>query len=230
VAPATTYGYLRVDAFEDDGAELADKAMADLGDTQGLIIDLRNNDGGNASAVRLASYFIEKPTAAAILLDRTYLQSLGHTPTKADALAAPKVTQAYTSDKVGAALQANKGAISIWTDDLGPKRYTRPVVVLIGRDSASAAEGFAWIMKLRSSATLVGEQTAGLLLSAQRFEFGQGWSARVPTAGVWAPDGADYGDKAVPPDVTATLDSKSLCAGRDTQIEAALATLHSKGT
>jgi carboxyl-terminal processing protease len=229
VAPDTAYGYLRVDAFEDDGAELADKAMADLGDTQGLIIDLRNNDGGNASAVRLASYFVGAPGAAVILLDRAYLQKLGHTPTKADALAAVKVERTYTSEKVWNELQANKGAIAIWTEDLGAKRYGKPVVVLIGPDTASAAEGFGWIMKLRSGATFVGQETAGALLSAQNVSFGQGWSVRVPMAGVWAPDGADYGDRAVSPDVTVKLDRASLCAGRDAQLEAALAALQAKG-
>jgi carboxyl-terminal processing protease len=229
VAPGVAYGYLRVDAFEDDGAELADKAMANLGDTQGLIIDLRNNDGGNASAVRLASYFVGAPGAAVILLDRSYLQKLGHTPTKADALAAPKVERAYTSEKVWTELQANKGAIAIWTEDLGAKRYSKPVVVLIGPDTASAAEGFGWIMKLRSPAIFVGEKTAGALLSAQSVEFGRGWTVRVPMAGVWAPDGADYGDRAVSPDVAVTLDRASLCAGRDAQLEAALVALQAKG-
>lgn len=229
ISPDTTYGYLRVDAFDDDGAELADKAMADLGDTQGLIIDLRNNDGGNASAVRLASYFVTAPSPAVILLGRDYIQSLGHTPTKAEALAAPKVEGTYTSEKVWAALQANNGAITIWTDDVGAKRYAKPVVVLIGSETASAAEGFAWVMKLRSPATFVGEETAGALLSAERLEIGRGWTVRVPMAGVWAADGADYADRSVLPDITVKLDSQSLCAGRDVQMEAALAELGARG-
>jgi carboxyl-terminal processing protease len=221
-SPTTTYGYLRVDAFDDKGAELADQAMADLGNTQGLIIDLRSNGGGNASAARLASYFVAEAGPAVILLDRSYIQALGRTPTKADALAARKVERTYTTAKVWEALRANRGGIAIWTEDMGAKLYKKPVAVLIGPDTGSAAEGFAWIMKLRSPATLVGERTAGALLSAQTLEFGDGWSVRVPMAGVWGPDGTDYGDKAVIPHLQVSPERETLCAGRDKQLEAAL--------
>jgi carboxyl-terminal processing protease len=83
-------------------------------------------------------------------------------------------------------------------------------VVLIGPETASAAEGFAWVMRLRSKAKLVGRRTQAALLSADRFEFAPGWQVRVPTAGIWAPDGEDYGDRAIDPDVTVPIDRSAL--------------------
>lgn len=222
-APGKTLGYLRVDAFNDDGAALADQAMARLEDTAGLVIDLRANQGGNASAMRLASYFTGEAGPGLILLGRDYLQRLGRTPTAADARAAPRADRIYTTAQVGEALKGNGGAAALWTEDLGERRYDKPVVVLIGPETASAAEGFAWVMKLRSKATLVGRRSQAALLSADRLEFAPGWRVRVPTAGVWAPDGKDYGDRAIEPDVAVPVDATALCDGRDPGLERALA-------
>lgn len=221
-APETTLGYLRIDAFGDDGAMLADQAMAALKDTAGLVIDLRANQGGNASALRLASYFTGEAGPGLILLGREYLQRLGRTPTPADARAAPRGDRIYTKAKVGEALEAHGGAVALWTEDLGTNRYSKPVVLLIGPETASAAEGFAWVMKLRSNATLVGRRSQAALLSAERLEFAPGWRVRVPTAGVWAPDGQDYGDRAIEPDVFVPVDAAALCDGRDPALEQAV--------
>jgi carboxyl-terminal processing protease len=106
---------------------------------------------------------------------------------------------------------------------MGSRNYTKPVVVLIGPETASAAEGFAWVMRLRSKATLVGRRSQAALLSADRLEFAPGWRVRVPTAGVWAPDGQDYGDRAIEPDVPIPVDATALCEGRDPALERALA-------
>lgn len=167
-APDKTLGYLRVDAFGDDGAPLADKAMEALKNTAGLVIDLRANQGGNASARRLASYFPGEAGPGLILLGRDYLQKLGRTPTPADARAVPRADRIYTTADVGAALNGNGGAAALWTEDLGTKRYDKPVAVLIGPETASAAEGFAWVMKLRTKARLVGRRSQAALLSADR--------------------------------------------------------------
>jgi carboxyl-terminal processing protease len=110
----------------------------------------------------------------------------------------------------------------LWTEDLGAKRWNKPVALLIGGGSGSAAEGFAWLMKLRTKAVLVGRETAGALLGSEIFDLGQGWRLRVPVLGIWAPDGQDYGDRAVAPDVKVARTPEQLCAGRDPDIEAAL--------
>jgi carboxyl-terminal processing protease len=222
-APGRTLGYIRIDAFDDDGAALADQAMNALKKTNGLVIDLRANQGGNASALRLASYFTGDEGPGLVLLGREYVQRLGRSPTAADVRAAPRAFRTYTKAQVGEALAANAGGVAIWTEDLGASRYEKPVVVLIGPETASAAEGFAWVMRLRSKAKLVGRRSQAALLSADRLEFAPGWWVRVPTAGVWAPDGQDYGDRAIDPDVNVQVDPVPLCEGRDPALEQALA-------
>lgn len=224
-APDQTFGYLRIDAFGDNGAALADQAMDAFDNTQGLIIDLRNNQGGNASALRLASYFTGVEGPGLILLGRDYIEQLGRSPTARDARNATQAFRTYSTALVGEALQVNGGAVAMWTEDLANDRYTNPVMVLIGPETASAAEGFAWVMRLRSEATLIGRPSQAALMSADRFEFAPGWSVRVPTAGIWAPDGQDYGDRALVPDVRVAVDADALCHGRDPALERGLSLL-----
>ncbi|MGN6516435.1 MAG: S41 family peptidase [Rhizomicrobium sp.] len=227
--PHFNAGYIRIDRFSDDASRLADEAMADLKDSDGLIIDVRNNSGGNLSEMRLASYFHSSKPVAVALLARDYLKQLGHPVTKADMDAVAHVSGDYTDDAIRGAVIANKGAAVFVSEDMGDKRYTKPVVVLMGNDTGSAAEGFAWEMHLASKATLVGQPTQGYLLSAEEFKLPDGWTIAIPTQGVWDADtGMDFRDKPVPPDVTVEWTRADLCSGRDPDLEKALALLAQK--
>jgi carboxyl-terminal processing protease len=222
-----TIGYIRIGRFDDGAAELADRAMAELKDTSAIVIDLRGNTGGNLSGMRLASYFEDKRFAAA-LLSRFYLKPLGHPVTKADIDAAAHVSGAYTDAAVLGAVRDNKGAAVFVSEDLGARRYTKPVAVLIGPETASAAEGFAWEMRLATKAVLVGAPSQGYLLSAEEFPLPGGWTVTVPTQGVWDGDATDYRDKPVPVDVAVAWTRADLCAGRDPDIAKALALLKAR--
>src|SRR5690606_19843308 len=122
-----------------------------------------------------------------------YLDALGHALTPADLASAPRVDGAYTDEAVFAAISDHGGGAAFWTDAVA-QRFTGPVYVLIGPETGSAAEGFAWYMRERTNARLLGEQTAGALLSSERFDLGEGWSVTIPVHGLWGPGGVDYGD------------------------------------
>ena len=224
--PGARFGYLRIDRFDDGAAEIADQAMADLGKTQGLIIDVRRNSGGNASALRLASYFTrpgERPSFA--LFAQPWLKALGRPVTAEDVRKGPRIVRAYTTEAVQKAVGDNNGAAVFYIEDLGDKRYAGPVVVLIGEDTGSAAEGFAWTMREETSARLIGRQSAGALLSSDTVELRGGWKLTLPIQGIWGADGRDYGDKAVPPHEVVPLTRADLCAGRDPDLQRAMAVL-----
>lgn len=215
-----TIGYMRIDRFDDGAAELADRAMEELGDVEALIIDVRENSGGNASALRLNSYFAPDVELAFVLLGRPYLQALGHPVTAADVKSAPRITGAYTTDAILAAVRKHGGA-AFWTDAV-PRRFSGPVFVLIGPDTGSAAEGFAWYMQLRTKAQLIGEQSAGALLSSDTFDLPEGWSVTIPVHGIWGPDGTDFADRALTPDLQVLTSREDLCTGRDKVVDTAL--------
>ncbi|PZQ63633.1 MAG: hypothetical protein DI570_08170 [Phenylobacterium zucineum] len=221
VRPGVTLGYIRIDRFDDGAADFADLAMADLKDTQGLVIDVRRNSGGNLSALRLASYFIEGSRPAVALAIRPYLQGLGRPFGAADMGALTPVRGAYTDAGVGEAIQAGKGAAAYYSEDLGAKRYRGKVVVVTSNATGSAGEGFAAMMRDLANAPSVGQPTAGYILSSERYKLAGGWVLTIPTSGVWGPDARDYGDKPVQPTVAIPRGAADFCRADDPDLSAA---------
>lgn len=220
-----TIGYLRITRFDDGAAPLIDQAMSELKDTDGLIIDVRGNSGGNLSSARLVSYFSGPARIAVALLSRPYLERLGHSVTARDVRNGPKVFGAYTDAEIFEAIAKNHGGAVFMTEDLEDKEYTKPVVVLTDHDTGSAGEGFAWMMKRMTRATLVGRGTAGVLLSGKEFDLPGGWTLVVPVDGLWSADGTDFRDRPVQPNVAVRLTRADMCSGRDPDIERALSIL-----
>jgi carboxyl-terminal processing protease len=218
----TSIGYIRALRFDDDAAPEIDEAMADLADTTSLIIDVRENNGGNASFIRLSSYFTGGEHLVAALIMRSYMEKLGRLPNQSDISSLNKAVGAYTDDKIFDAMRSNGGAVALYSEDLGKRRYNGKVVVLIGEDTASAAEGFAWHMKTRSDAKFIGTATDGELLGAEYFTLSGGWRLSVPTHSAWGADGQPVIDKAISPHIAIKWTVKDVCEGRDPDIAEAL--------
>jgi len=222
VRPGVKLGYIRADRFDDGAAELADQAMEALADTRGVVIDVRSNTGGNMSGLRLASYFSGESKPAVALLGRSYLAPLGRSATAADLAKLPPTRGAYTTDAVFAALKAGQGAAIFHSDDLGARRYKGQVVVVISGETASAGEGFAIMMRELAGAKLIGRPTAGYLLSSDVVTLAGGWRLTLPVDGVWAPDGRDYADKAIAPDVLLPRAAADVCRADDPDLAKAV--------
>jgi carboxyl-terminal processing protease len=217
--PGERIGYLRVSQFDgDDIALQIDAAMNDLKDTQQLIIDVRDNPGGNTSFIRLASYFIPGQSAIAALMMRSAFERLGSTPGQIDLSTLPKVTRPYTTAEVYKALLSNKGAVTFYSEDLSDKVYKGKVVVLINEFTGSAAEGFAGVMKAKTKATLIGQTTAGQLLSGQYLKVKGDWQLFIPTAAAYGPDGKLAIDTPTSPNIEVKLTRQDVCDNRDPAI------------
>jgi carboxyl-terminal processing protease len=225
--PGEQIGYLRALRFDDDVAPQADIAMYDLKDTVGLIIDVRDNSGGNISYIRLSSYFNSGQHLVVALLTRRYLERFRRAPVQINPGAVPKAVGVYTTAGVLEAMKTNGGAVALYSEDLSDKVYRGRVVVLINEGTGSAAEGFAWYMKEKTKATLIGRTTAGALLGAEYFTMPGGWRLGVPTHAGWGPDGKAGIDKAVIPHITAQWTPHDICQGRDPDIAKALDVLTS---
>jgi carboxyl-terminal processing protease len=220
-------GYLRADRFGDDAAELIDAAMESLGKTDGLLIDVRNNSGGNASALRLLAYF-GKPGPGVALLSRPFLEKLDGPVQEKDLKDIHRVTGAYTTEAIFDAVRQGNGATMLMVEDIGERRYDKPVIILIGPETGSAAEGFAWGAKLQTDAVLVGRMTAGVLLSSEQFDLPGGWRVTLPVHGNWAPDGRDFGDQPVRPAIEVTHTREAICRGEDADLATAVSALEKR--
>ena len=222
------YGYLRITHFEDDVAPLTDQAMQEMADTKGIIIDLRNNTGGNASYVRLMSYLAPTPKMAFVLLSRPFLDRFGHAPDKLDeTLLAqiPKVTGAYTTETIINAFRKNGGGAAFYTEDVGKNVYKGKIVVLVNRETASAAEGLVWDIKGWPGVTVIGQDTAGAIAGAEDFNIPGGWTLTLPTHATWGADGKIFRDQNSVPDIAIPETRDSLCRGDDAVLNAAIGIL-----
>lgn len=226
--PHETFGYLRITHFEDDVAPLVDQAMQEMASSKGMIIDLRNNTGGNASYVRLMSYFVADPRLAFILLSRPFLNRFGQAPNKLDdkqLAQIPKVTGAYTTDTIINAFRKNGGGAAFYTESVGKGVYKGRIVLLVNHETASAAEGFAWDIKGWPAVTVIGQDTAGAIAGAEDFNIPGGWTLTLPTHAAWGPDGNIYRDEKTTPDIVVPETRDGLCQGNEAMMKAAIGVL-----
>lgn len=124
-------GLIEIGRFDPaaEAAATAGAAMSFVANTDALIIDLRNNGGGNADMVaHLMSYFVPEQTHLATIKRRH----------------ADDMTQMWTSPHVPA-----------------PRYLGKPIYVLTGKRTFSAAEGLTYDLKHFASAVVVGEPTRG---------------------------------------------------------------------
>ncbi len=126
-------GFLQLYGFEppEFSGETLAAAMTFVTHTEGLIIDLRYNRGGSPGMVALLCSYLLPPYPAIHLSDVNWP-------------AEQRTQQSWTSAYVG-----------------GPRYLDRPVYILTGPETATAAEEFAYTLKQLKRATLIGETTAG---------------------------------------------------------------------
>ena len=201
---ADSLGYLRVERFGDPEAAGAavDSALAVLGAARGLVVDVRQNGGGDDRAARaIASRFVagERPfmTVSA--------RKLGLDP--------PQFTEPLE-----------------WRlRPTGGPAFARPVVVLVDSRTISAAENFALAMRAVPHATLLGETTAGAFADAPPLPLPNGWVAGVPVNVMRDPAGRSYEGLGIAPDLYLANDPAEVAAGRDRALETARAFLLAAG-
>jgi carboxyl-terminal processing protease len=221
VQPGQQIGYLRAENFNEISPAEIDSALADLKDTNGLIIDVRDNPGGNISFIYLASYLSPGEHLVASLLTRRFLERTGCKLDRIRPDMLSKMIGVYTTEELFARLRQH-GAVSIYTKDLGDKVYSGKVVVLINEGTGSSAEGFAAFMKNNTKAVLIGRATAGALVSAQTFTLANGWQLFLPTAVSLGSDGRVFKDSPITPQVEVNWILQDFYEGRDPNIGAAL--------
>lgn len=144
-----------------------------------LIIDLRANEGGAFAVVPLVQHLLDAPLDAGAFVARPWAVAEGRAPTLADARAVEPWTGWSIRDFWRSVREDRITRITF--SPQGP-HYGGPVYVLISGDTASAAEMAADALKGVGRTTLIGQRTAGQMLSQMPVDLPHGLQLFLPIA------------------------------------------------
>ena len=188
-------GYIHVRAMDQASLDVFERDLyAAATGKEGLLVDVRNNGGGSTTDLLLASIMYPR--------------------------------HAYTVPR-GMRQSSEKGRTSFETggypqDRLFIQRYNLPMDMLANEKSFSNAEIISHAFQTLKRGSLVGEETAGGVISTGAFTLVDGTRVRLPFRGWYLPDGTDMENHGAVPDVLVHQTPEAEAAGEDEQLEAAV--------
>lgn len=189
-----------------DTIEQIEAAYAEISSrgASGLIIDLRNNDGGAFAVRPLVGHLIDAPFDAGAFVSRNWAQTdRTRAPTRAEIEA---LTPWEGWSLVAFWRDVSEAPVTRLQFTPMTPRYEGQVFVLIGPHSFSAAELAADALATSGRATLIGETTAGRMLSQQPFDLPDGFQLFLPTADYYGLRTGRIEGVGVAPDVAVAVD------------------------
>ena len=120
---------------------------------------------------------------------------------------------------------AKKRSIALVTEGLGKRRFHGRVVILVNEHSTGAAEMLAQFAQENHLATIVGNRTAGRLVSRSGIKIGHEYTLVLPVAAYTSWNGVRIEGKGITPDIPVDWSYEAALEGHDLQLESALSTL-----
>ncbi|MDH6354460.1 hypothetical protein M2132_000788 [Dysgonomonas sp. PH5-45] len=190
-------GYIYYESFSDGiGEGNISQVISRLALCKGIIIDVRNNGGGELTNVdKLAGRFFEKKTLVGYILHKT---GKGHND-----FSKPYARYIEPSDGV---------------------RYQKKVAVLTNRSSYSATNDFVNAMTYAPNAIIVGDRTGGGSGLPFTCEIPNGWAVRFSASPMLNAQ-KQHIEFGIEPDIRVDMTDEDMNQGIDTIIEAARAFL-----
>lgn len=171
-----------------------DQLIGKLKDTEGLVIDIRDNPGGNdATAQYVAGRFADER--------KLYMN---------------------VRKKSGPGPNDFTQAIPWHVEPTGGTRYTKPIVLLTSRWTQSAGETFTLAMQELTNVTQLGDYTSGAFSDNIAYELPNGWFCFMSIGDYRAADGKSYEGIGVQPDVFLVNTKSDIQSGKDRSLEKAL--------
>ena len=230
-------GYLKVAMFPGMvGVEVANaisRAVEELGAIESLMIDLRGNTGGGVGALRVMSLLTPEKIPVGFALDRRRITA----NLDSEKLPFPRFSRIPMSTKAlwplalkfAPAMLARK-PIVLQSEGVGKKPFHGRVVLLVNRHTASAAEMIVAFARENKLATIIGEKTAGRLLSATSVKVGKDFRLALPTGAYCTWRGTILEGTPIVPDQIVEFDWHQARAGADAQLENAAKSLARRPT
>lgn len=187
-------GYVHISTFvgEGWGGEF-DTPLTALSDVRAMVIDIRDNNGGNEDIARVvASHFYDKTR---VYRKTRFRDGSGH---------------------------GDFGSWQSMDLSPSSKRFTGQVALITNRFDGSSAEDFTLMMRILPTVTQVGDTTLGLGSNPLEKKLPNGWTYRIPRSMQSTPDGFVYQWKGLPPAVAVKWDDAAVAAGKDPYLDAAI--------
>ena len=146
---------------------------------RGLIIDLRNNEGGTFAVVPLVGHLLEHPLETGVFLGRRWVNDHG-APPRGEELTRLAPWTGWSLERFRRDVES-AGVLRVQLEPMTP-RYAGPVVILTSSVTASAAELAADALLASGRAVSIGERTAGRMLSQRMVDVPGGLHLYIPIA------------------------------------------------
>lgn len=172
-----------------------------------LIVDLRDNPGGDVSGIALVSHLADTEYYGGIFLNNRWFDNHDKPATKEQYSLFP--TFSGTSlDSFFEVIHHHPGVVLKVLPTQNP--FMGKVFVLTNEYTASTCEPIVYGLKYYHRAAIVGQNTAGAMLSAEKFDVKDLWQLYIPTANYYTMDGKELDQVGVEPDIKLKEDVDAL--------------------
>lgn len=197
-------GYLKIKNFSSSKEELADILPKIIKENpKNLIIDLRDNGGGGIEAAfEFGKYIMNN----AIEIGYFVTNKLQYTGFDADLFKNLPVAEPQTTDEFVERLKREKGAKLVFNNPDSPV-YLGNIFILTNGGTGSTCEPIVYVLKESKRATIIGEKTAGAMLSATYFDISGKHKLVLPIADFYTYDGVRLDGVGVLPNIETTSEN-----------------------
>lgn len=196
-------GYFHFRGFSNtsESAAAIDKIVEEFKDAKGIIIDVRQNGGGDDRVGKIiADRFAREK--------KMYMITRIRNGPNHDDFTEPKLW---------------------YVEPDGPIQFTKPVILLTHRHSVSAAENFALAMRVIPHATLIGDFTSGCFADMRWGSLPNGWRYSISYTLFTDQNGFCWEGIGVPPDLRIINTAEDIAQKKDKVLEFAMELIHSGG-
>jgi hypothetical protein len=193
--------YLQINSFNDEKiVKVFDSLFTSIAATKALIIDIRNNGGGNGgNGFEILGYLTDRPFYTGKSMIRQYRP----------------VGRSWGGIEKG----------TIEEDNWRPyknKLYSKPVIVLTSGATYSAAEDFTATFKSMKRGVVIGEPSGGSTGQPVFFTLPGGGTGAICSKRDYFSDGTEFIGVGIQPDKVVHPTAKSISLGKDDVLEAAV--------
>ena len=196
-------GLLKINTFiGNDFKNDFDVLYQNIKETDALIIDLRDNMGGNSgNADYIIRHLSGKPVKMGNWSSRMYIAAHG-------SWGYPQEWYMETPDDLNPVNEGNG--------------YTKPVMLLVNAVTFSSAENFCVAFRSAKKGKIIGTPTGGSTGNPIHIELGYGINAQICTKNEWDADGNRFIGIGIKPDIEVKENVDMFMKGKDVLIEEAL--------